>query len=247
MLSMNNSMHLRMTNMPLRAPVLLIVDYNLSRIGDVLHMRNYARQQWGAETWLVRDNPQDHDLQICDRVIDANPLAPDFVRHALRQLGEDAGRISAGMVFSDNAVASGAALLEQLGLPVDDAELALGAFDKLAYRIAERRDRLLLDPLGVMLPGFQQIECINDVRNFALRQERGFVIKPACEGNNRGVVMVAPGTIASRPLPKWCLTCRAVCWQKHSSPSPANTLMTAWAICGLSRKKSAPPDVIPWR
>lgn len=193
MLSMNNSMHLRMTNMPLRAPVLLIVDYNLSRIGDVLHMRNYARQQWGAETWLIRDNPQDHDLQISDRVIDADPLNPDFVRHALRQLGEDAGRISAGMVFSDSSVASGAALLEQLGLPVDDAELALGAFDKLAYRIAERRDRPLLDPLGVMLPDFQQIGCINDVRNFALRQERGFVIKPACEGNNRGVVMVAPG------------------------------------------------------
>lgn len=193
MLSMNNSMHLRMTNMPQRAPVLLIVDYNLSRIGDVLHMRNYARQQWGAETWLVRDNPQDHDRHISDRVIDADPLVPDFVSHVLRQLGEDSGRVSAGMVFSDNAVASGAALLEYLGLPVDDAKLALGAFDKLAYRIVERRDCPLLELWGIMLPDFRQIECINDVRDFALRQDRGFVIKPACEGNNRGVVMVAPG------------------------------------------------------
>ncbi|MDF2642527.1 MAG: biotin carboxylase [Pseudomonas sp.] len=179
--------------MPQRAPVLLIVDYNLSRIGDVLHMRNYARARWGAETWLVRSDPQDHDLAISDRVIDADPLADDFIRQALAQLGDDAARISAGMVFSDNAVASGAALLERLGLPVDDAELALGAFDKLAYRIAEYEQRALLNQSGVMLPDFQAIECLNDVRNFAVRQERGFVIKPACEGNNRGVVMVTPG------------------------------------------------------
>lgn len=179
--------------MPLQAPVLLIVDYNLSRIGDVLQMRDYARQRWGAETWLIRGSPQEHDLHISDRVIDADPLEPDFIRKALGLLGDEAARISAGMVFSDNAVASGAALLEQLDLPVDDAELALGAFDKLAYRIAENRIRPLLNQLGVMLPDFQQIECINDVRNFALRQERGFVIKPACEGNNRGVVMVTPG------------------------------------------------------
>lgn len=179
--------------MPLRAPVLLIVDYNLSRIGDVLHMRNHARERWGAETWLIRANPQDHDLQISDRVIDADPLAPDFVAQALHRLAGDAARISAGLVFSDNAVASGAALLERLGLPVDDAARALAAFDKLAYREAEQAIAPLLDRLGVMLPDFQPIECVNDVRNFALRQERGFVIKPACEGNNRGVVMVAPG------------------------------------------------------
>ncbi|WP_447794608.1 MULTISPECIES: ATP-grasp domain-containing protein [Pseudomonas] len=179
--------------MPLRAPVLLIVDYNLSRIGDVLHMRDYARKHWGAQTWLVRANPLDHDKDISDRVIDADPLDTDFIRHALSQLGDDAARITAGMVFSDNAVASGAALLERLGLPVDNAQLALGAFDKLAYRIAENRIRPLLNQLGVMLPDFVRIDCVNDVRNFALRQERGFVIKPACEGNNRGVVMVAPG------------------------------------------------------
>ena len=179
--------------MPLQAPVLLIVDYNLSRIGDVLHLRDYALQQWGAQTWLIRATPQDHDQTISDRVIDADPLHPDFVSLVLDHLGEDASRISAGMVFSDNAVASGAALLERLGLPVDDAALALGAFDKLAYRIAEDRIRPQLHPLGVTLPDFVRIDCLNDVRNFAVRQEGSFVIKPACEGNNRGVVVVSPG------------------------------------------------------
>ncbi|KAE9639602.1 acetyl-CoA carboxylase biotin carboxylase subunit family protein [Pseudomonas sp. PB106] len=179
--------------MSLRAPVLLIVDYNLSRIADVRHLRDHARQQWGAQTWLVRANPQAHDQGISDRVIDADPLAADFINLALNQLGDDAARISAGIVFSDNAVASGAGLLERLGLAVDCAQLALGAFDKLAYRIAENRLRPALNQLGVNLPDFAQIGCIDDVRHFAGRQQLGFVIKPACEGNNRGVVMVAPG------------------------------------------------------
>lgn len=179
--------------MPLRAPVLLIVDYNLSRIGDVLHLRDYARQQWGAQTWLIRANPQDHDRTISDRVFDADPLHPDFVDQALNLLGDDAGRISAGLVFSDNAVASGAALLERLGLPVDDAALALAAFDKLAYRTAEDRVRTQLNQLGVTLPDFVRIDGLHDVRNFAARQQGSFVIKPACEGNNRGVVVVSAG------------------------------------------------------
>ena len=101
--------------MSLRAPVLLIVDYNLSRIADVRHLRDHARQQWGAQTWLVRANPQAHDQGISDRVIDADPLAADFINLALNQLGDDAARVSAGIVFSDNAVASGAGLLERCG------------------------------------------------------------------------------------------------------------------------------------
>ncbi|MFA7893672.1 ATP-grasp domain-containing protein [Pseudomonas putida] len=179
--------------MPLQRPVLLVVDYNLSRIGDVQHMRNHARERWNAETWLVRSTPQAHDLNISDRLIDADPLAQDFIQRVLDQLGDDAARISAGIVFSDNAVASGAALLERLGLPVDDARLALGAFDKLAYRISEQRIGPMLTQLGVMVPDFERIRCLEDVQNFARRQARGFVIKPTTEGNNRGVVLVAPG------------------------------------------------------
>lgn len=179
--------------MPPRAPVLLIVDYNLSRVGDVIRMREHARMQWGAQTWLVRATPRDHDREISDRVIDADPLDTNFISHALSQLGDERIRIVAGIVFSDNAVASGAALLERLGLPVDDALLALGAFDKRVYRIAENRIRTQLNQLRIILPDFACIDCLNDVRDFAARQDRGFVIKPACEGNNRGVVVVVPG------------------------------------------------------
>ena len=173
--------------------VLLIVDYNLSRISDVSHMRDYARKHWGAETWLIRANPQGHDTEISDRVIDADPLDTDFINHVLSQMGKDSTKVTAGIVFSDNAVVSGSKLLERLGLPVDDANLALRAFDKLAYRIAEQRIRPQMNLMGIMLPEFVHIYCLSDLRNFAARQKKGVVIKPACEGNNRGVVTVEPG------------------------------------------------------
>ena len=174
-------------------PVLLIVDYNLSRISDVSHMRDYARKQWGAQTWLVRANSQSLDSEISDRVIDANPLDTGFINDVLSKLGEDCAKITAGIVFSDNAVVSGSMLLERLGLPVDDAKLALGAFDKLAYRIAEERLRSQMNLMGIMLPDFVRINCLSDLRNFAAHQNKGVVIKPACEGNNRGVMKVEPG------------------------------------------------------
>lgn len=98
--------------MPSSQPVLLIIDYNLSRIGEVSQMRDYARSRWGAQTWLIRSNPQPADLTISDAVFDVDPLSERFVEQALDALGQNRDRISAGLVFSDNAVASGAALLE---------------------------------------------------------------------------------------------------------------------------------------
>lgn len=174
------------------APVLLIVDYNLSRVGDVLHLQHYARKRWQAQTWLFRATPQPLDSSISDRVFAADPLAPDFVELALEALGADAAAITAGLVFSDNAVASGAALLERLGLKVDDSRQAIGAFDKLAYRQQEALARGRLEAAQVMLPAFTRIQTLEDVKGFAAAQPQGFVIKPACEGNNRGVVMVPP-------------------------------------------------------
>lgn len=174
-------------------PVLLIIDYNLSRIAEVFRMRNYAHVRWGAETWLIRSNPQALDLSISDAVFDVDPLSADFVERAIESLGPHASRISAGLVFSDNAVASGAALLERLGLPVDDASKALSAFDKYVYRTHETAQRSTLEGMGVLVPDFSAIHSVEDVLRFADRHRQGFVIKPMCEGNNRGVVLVGSG------------------------------------------------------
>lgn len=174
-------------------PVLLIVDYNLSRVADVLHLRNHARQRWNAHTYLIRANPQPLDFTLADRVFDADPLDPEFVDKALWSMGSAADGITAGLVFSDNAVSSGAALLERLGVKVDDARLALGAFNKYTYRLSEEVHRTRLESLKVMVPDFVAVRGLDDLRAFAARHPEGFVIKPMCEGNNRGVVLVSRG------------------------------------------------------
>ncbi|WP_394824927.1 acetyl-CoA carboxylase biotin carboxylase subunit family protein [Pendulispora albinea] len=173
--------------------LLLIVDYNLSRIDDVIHMRNYARDRYGAGTALIRANPTAIDAEICDEVIDLDPLRSDFAEVGAKLLGGRRGDFKAGIVFSDNAVESGAALLERLGLPVDSAELAAGAFCKYQYRLSEARYRALLEAQRLMVPDFTKVTSMDDLHAFAAKHPNGFVIKPMKEGNNRGVVLVRAG------------------------------------------------------
>jgi hypothetical protein len=171
----------------------LIVDYNLSRVADVAHISDYVRARYGAKTVLVRPAPSAVDEEICDEVVDLDPLRPDFVDQAYETLAVRADQFRAGIVFSDNAVYSGAALLRRLGLRVDDPELAYGAFCKIAYRSAETRHRELLDAQDLLVPDFAEVAVPTDVQRFADRHPEGFVVKPAKEGNNRGVVVLRPG------------------------------------------------------
>jgi hypothetical protein len=175
------------------APVLLIIDYNLSRVSDVRRLRDHARQRWNASTYLIRHTPQPLDFTLADRVFDADPLDPEFVTHALQSMGTCAGHVTAGLVFSDNAVSSGAALLEHLGCQVDDARSAMGAFNKYTYRVSETLNRTRLESLGIRVPDFVAVRGLDDLQAFSARHPEGFVVKPMCEGNNRGVVLQAGG------------------------------------------------------
>ncbi|UYH51405.1 ATP-grasp domain-containing protein [Candidatus Kirkpatrickella diaphorinae] len=175
------------------SPLLLIVDYNLSRVGDVAHIVQLVRDTYDAGTVLVRHRPGEIDRTLCDYVVDLDPLAPDFVEQALLQLQPLHSRLKAGLVFSDNAVQSGALLLEKLGLPVDSASLAAGAYSKQAYRNAETSIRDLLKAQRVMAPAHAEIQSLEDLHAFAADYPQGFVVKPSCEGNNRGVVAIRQG------------------------------------------------------
>ncbi|KAA9001725.1 biotin carboxylase [Affinibrenneria salicis] len=177
------------------APVryFLIIDYNLAQAGDVKVMSDYARQQYHVKTVLIRPDPSDRDWGLCDIVFDLNPLSPDFVEEALDQLAAYRQGLAAGVVFSDNAVHSGAQLLRELGLPVDSDLLALNAFDKYAYRQREYAHRELFHTQRVLVPACRKISSLSGLQQFAAAIDSAFVLKPACEDNNRGVVVVNPG------------------------------------------------------
>ncbi|CUW33253.1 MULTISPECIES: ATP-grasp domain-containing protein [Streptomyces] len=174
-------------------PILLIVDYNLSRIDEVRHLRDHARRRHGATVILVRADPTEADHAIADEVIDLDPLRDDFAQIGEKLLADRRDRIKAGIVFSDNAVRSGAELLHRLGVPVDSPPLAEGAFSKYRYRLDESRVADLLAAQRIMVPAFTEIASLDQLHAFAHDHPEGFVIKPAAEGNNRGVVVVRPG------------------------------------------------------
>ncbi|KUN40980.1 biotin carboxylase [Streptomyces longwoodensis] len=174
-------------------PILLIVDYNLSRVDEVRHLRDHARERHGARVVLVRADPTELDRRIADEVIDLDPLRDDFAEMGEKLLGDRREHIKAGIVFSDNAVRSGAELLERLGVTVDASRPAGGAFSKYLYRLSEARVADLLRAQRVMVPACAEIASLDQLRTFAAEHPEGFVVKPATEGNNRGVVVVRPG------------------------------------------------------
>ncbi|WNV85094.1 hypothetical protein [Umezawaea sp. Da 62-37] len=186
-------------------PILLVVDYNLSRIDEVRHLCDHARERHGATVVLIRADPTAADDAVADVVIDLDPLREDFAESAERALDVWRDRIGAGIVFSDNAVRSGAELLRRLGVAVDSPLLAGGAFSKHVYRVAEARVADLLVAQGVMVPAFAEIASLDQLTDFAHAHPGGFVVKPAAEGNNRGVVAVLPGddlvTVFAEVLP----------------------------------------------
>ena len=169
---------------------LIIVDYNLSRREDVRNISRYAKQTYKLNTVLIRFNPVSVDYEISDAVVNHNPLSENFVDLALESLTEFSYNYVAGLVFSDNAVKTGADLLERLGLKTDNAILAYNAFCKFEYRKVEQEIHHLLRPQGVFVPNFTTVEEIKDLRAFIAANPGGIVIKPKQEGNNRGVILL---------------------------------------------------------
>ncbi|MFI8961056.1 acetyl-CoA carboxylase biotin carboxylase subunit family protein [Streptomyces sp. NPDC053493] len=171
----------------------LIVDYDRSRVDDVRRMSTYARESYGTAVTLVRADPTSVDAGLCDEVIDLDPLRPDFADAAERLLGPRRDQFVAGVVFSDDAVRSGAELLARLGLRTDSPELAAGAACKHAYRRSEAAHRKLLTAQRLLVPDVARVDSCEGLADFARWHPEGFVVKPAREGDNRGVVVVGPG------------------------------------------------------
>ena len=166
----------------------VVIDYNLTRIEDVRVMTRYAKERYGLDTVLVRHAPGPRDCALADVVIDADPLAPEFVASAaatIRALGRP---VVAALPFSDNAVQSGAALAETLGARADSSALADAAFSKTKYREREAAFRELFQTSGCRVPAFARIGSVEELDAFRRRCRDGVVLKPSCEGNNRGVL-----------------------------------------------------------
>jgi hypothetical protein len=175
---------------PFETNFLLIVDYNLSRVKDVRMMADHARDRYGLETILIRPKPTETDKIIATHVFDLDPRDMDFVEKALEALAPFKERISAALPFSDNAVHSGATLALALGCSSDSSVLADAAFSKIKYREREQELNPYLENQGVFVPKFRRIEKIEDLQDFWKECPNGFVLKPSCEGNNRGVIRI---------------------------------------------------------
>lgn len=175
----------------MKKKVFLLIDYNLSRVNDVKKIKNYLQNQYKTELVLVKNNPKEIDSQISDYVINSNPLDSNFVDHVVSII-ENMTEINviAGLVFSDNAVFSGAKLLKKLNLYSDDVDLAVNALCKYHYREEENKIKKLLEAQGFFIPNVKKISSSNDLLSFFKENSNGILLKPMKEGNNRGVILL---------------------------------------------------------
>jgi len=181
------------TTLPFPGDWLLVVDYNLARVDDVKMLTTYAKTRYGLRTALLRPNPTDTDRQLAEKVWDLDPLDPQFLTKALNKLAEIRPNIRAVLPFSDNSVHSGAELARALGCLVDDPNGAAAAFSKTVYRTEEQKLRAIADSQNLFVPRFETVTSLTELRRFASSCPKGFVLKPSCEGNNRGVLRLNPG------------------------------------------------------
>lgn len=177
----------------LETQYLVIADYNLTRVEDVRMMTRYAREKYGLSSILIRAKPTAIDCEIADRVIDADPLSKNFMTTALEKLKPYARAIRAVFPFSDNAVQSGAALAAALGSKRDCPFLAESAFSKLSYRRNESLLKDLFLSQQVSVPRYFRIHSLEDLKRVASEFDKDFIVKPSCEGNNRGVIRITKG------------------------------------------------------
>ena len=185
---------IKVTYEPLKYEVerkaLLIVDFNLSRSEDVAHIKAYTDSKYAMDVVLIRSNPSKNDLKLADVVIDLDPLEPNFVIKALTQIYQLPYTLKGGLVFSDNAVHSGARLLTDLGLLSDCAELSENAFCKYQYRLKEQQCKKMLVSQRVFVPNMEKITTVDSLETFISNNPKGIVVKPTTEGNNRGVILL---------------------------------------------------------
>lgn len=176
-----------MLNPDPKSQYLCIVDYNLSRLSDVKLITDYAKERYKLKTILFRANPTKADNTLADIVINLGPLQKDFVSLALQYLEAYKGQIAAVVPFSDDSVVSGSALAEALELKADNSKLATRAFSKSEYRLAENQIRTELETQNLFIPRSKLIFSVEELKT-CLEQWHEIVLKPTCEGNNRGVI-----------------------------------------------------------
>jgi hypothetical protein len=179
---------------------LLIIDYNLSRFDDVKLMTDYAISEYSLQTILIRPNSISLDDEVASCVLDLDPRSNDFIEKAKLKLKPFINKIHAGIVFSDNAVFTGAKLLEEMKLETDSSFLAEAAYSKIKYRIEENKNKSLIESNKVFVPNFKIVHTLDELLEFALQNPEGFILKPACEGNNRGVMLLRRGDDLSQAM-----------------------------------------------
>jgi hypothetical protein len=175
--------------------LVVIVDYNnRSRVKDVQHLTSLCHNEFSLKTLLVREKLDSGDTELADCVFRAEFHSPDFVTEVMKHCEKLGYQVKGVAPFSDRSLVAASRLAAGAGVIGDSAEKAVYGVSKLAFRRAE--GKLDVARLGPWLfrPAFASVSSLKEVIEFSrFMGGRDFILKPSCEGNNRGVIRVGAG------------------------------------------------------
>lgn len=158
-----------------------IIDYNLSRKKDVIRIADLCKKIRGLSTILFTTPGKEIGTENIKSVSFPNIRSASYIDSCISWINKNKINCRGGLVFSDDAIYTGSLFLSHLGCHVDSPAFAINSFDKLKYRITEAKYKKNSD----RTPFFSTIDELPKDQ-----LEHGWIIKPRCEGNNRGVIKV---------------------------------------------------------
>ncbi|WP_163576222.1 ATP-grasp domain-containing protein [Halomonas faecis] len=175
-------LHVEIRPKEVKESVFLVIDYNLSRSDEVMSIAEKCHSILGVRTVLLTTKGKsiNHDFIINSEFEDLR--SKSFIFEGVEFLKRNKLHCTGGVVFSDDAIITGSYILDHFGVWTDDPELSLNSHDKWEYRESESKEKL---PEGVSRPVYLNAHELNDS---SFKEQETWVIKPRCEGNNRGVV-----------------------------------------------------------
>ena len=161
----------------------LIFDYNLKRVNEVIYIAEKCRESHGLNTLLITTCGKEIKHPLVTNLTIQDIKRHDCLEILINEIQNKGYKCRAGVIFSDDGIITGSAILEYFGLKGDSSTLAVRSFDKLAYREAENKSS---STKNVSIPKFVSNvkELLNDPFN------NPWIVKPRCEGNNRGVIKI---------------------------------------------------------
>lgn len=165
----------------------LVIDYNNTRFNEVARIRDILKKDHDLPLVLIRPEESKNDRLVSDLFFQFSLVDADAAKIVCQKIRVAGLLPVGGFVFSDRSMKVGTEILREFKVTQDSPEHTERALSKIKFREAESASSELA-PKGYFSPKFQVVRDRIEFQKALLVVGFPCILKPSCEGNNRGVI-----------------------------------------------------------